>query len=466
VQTFNEFISDFKRQFYPENAIHEAKSRLRRLKQTGSIRDYVKEFTSLTLEIPDLSDDDALFYFLDGLSPRAKMEIRGPGVRDLADTIAEAESIAELHEEATHKEKHERKSGGEKRTHEVKKPSPEKWKGKEIETSLKSSVKCFLCDGPHRVRECPKKAGFHAMEAQIEKHEDPEDTRMGSLSFLNAVETKEDPPKSRPYLQFVNVKIKGSDIQALVDTGATHNFIAESEAKRLGVRITKEDGSIKAVNSDPRPIQGVAKGVRIEIGSWSGTVDLTVVPMDDFQLVLGMDFFDEVQAFPIPFSRSLCIVDGGRTCLVNTIKRRKAKTISALQLVEEARGLDLEDHRREEKRHEASERSNATQQSKSPDVGAKRRKGKSPKRRRRNKGRGSLEHGNDDTSRPTNQKNPTKGEGRHPTQAQQGRDEGVARLAGGGCHVPPRGCPEIRNIPDQPRRWRKLGEDSRGAKKG
>ena len=97
-------------------------------------------------------------------------------------------------------------------------------------------------------------------------------------------------------------------------------------------------------------------------------MDLTVVPMDDFQLILGMDFFDEVQAFPIPFYRSLCIVDGGRTCLVNTIKRYKAKTISALQLVEEARGLDLEDDRREEKRHETLERSNITQQSKSLDV--------------------------------------------------------------------------------------------------
>ena len=80
----------------------------------GSIRDYVKEFTTLTLEIPDLSDDDALFYFLDGLSPRAKMEIRGRGVRDLADTIAEAESITELHEEAKHKEKDEEELGREK----------------------------------------------------------------------------------------------------------------------------------------------------------------------------------------------------------------------------------------------------------------------------------------------------------------------------------------------------------------
>ena len=161
------------------------------------------------------------------------MEIRGRGVRDLADAIVEAESIAELHEEAKHKEKPEGRSGGEKRTHEVKKPSPEKWKGKEIETSSKSSVKCFLCDGPHRVRECPKKVGFHAMESQMDEHEDPNDTRMGSLSFLNAVETKEDPPKSRSYLQFVNVKIRGSDIQALVDTGATTISLPRVKPKGL-----------------------------------------------------------------------------------------------------------------------------------------------------------------------------------------------------------------------------------------
>ena len=122
IQTFDEFVYDFKRQFYPENVIHEAKSRLRRLKQTGSICDYVKEFTSLTLEIPDLSDDDALFYFLDGLSPRAKMEIRGRGVRDLADTIAEAESITELHEEAKHKEKYEVRSGGRKEPTKLRNP--------------------------------------------------------------------------------------------------------------------------------------------------------------------------------------------------------------------------------------------------------------------------------------------------------------------------------------------------------
>ncbi|GJR16149.1 putative retrotransposon gag domain, aspartic peptidase domain protein [Tanacetum coccineum] len=67
---------DFKKQFYPENAKNKVKSRLRKLKQSGTIREYVKEFTTLVLEIPELSDQDSLFYFLDGLQGWAKTDTR------------------------------------------------------------------------------------------------------------------------------------------------------------------------------------------------------------------------------------------------------------------------------------------------------------------------------------------------------------------------------------------------------
>ena len=40
---------------------------MRRLKHTGSIRDYVKEFFSLMLEIPNMTDEELLFNFMDNL---------------------------------------------------------------------------------------------------------------------------------------------------------------------------------------------------------------------------------------------------------------------------------------------------------------------------------------------------------------------------------------------------------------
>lgn len=48
--------SELKKQFYPDNAEKEARAKLRRL--TQNIRDYVKEFSEVLLEIPD--DKEAL----------------------------------------------------------------------------------------------------------------------------------------------------------------------------------------------------------------------------------------------------------------------------------------------------------------------------------------------------------------------------------------------------------------------
>jgi hypothetical protein len=66
IGTWQEFKDELKKQFYPESATDEARAKLRHLKQTGTIREYVKEFTELLLEIPDMSESDVLFAFSDG----------------------------------------------------------------------------------------------------------------------------------------------------------------------------------------------------------------------------------------------------------------------------------------------------------------------------------------------------------------------------------------------------------------
>lgn len=49
IDGWDKFKGELKRQFYLQNVVHEDSRRLRELKQTSSIRDYVKEFTKLTL---------------------------------------------------------------------------------------------------------------------------------------------------------------------------------------------------------------------------------------------------------------------------------------------------------------------------------------------------------------------------------------------------------------------------------
>ncbi|KAF2288722.1 hypothetical protein GH714_011505 [Hevea brasiliensis] len=96
IASWDEFKRELKRQFYPENAAHEARARLRRLSHKGGIRDYVKEFMETLLEIPDYPDAEALFAFTDGLQTWARMEIERRGAQDLATAISIAESLVEF----------------------------------------------------------------------------------------------------------------------------------------------------------------------------------------------------------------------------------------------------------------------------------------------------------------------------------------------------------------------------------
>ena len=114
---------------------------------------------------------------------------------------------------------------------------------------------------------------------------------MGSLQRLGAL-NRQQPALVKKGLMYVSAKVNGQSVRALLDTGATHNFVSVDEAKRLGLKATKEGGTMKAVNSPAKPIAGIAQGVHITLGTWSGKLDFSIVPMDDFKMVLGIEFFD------------------------------------------------------------------------------------------------------------------------------------------------------------------------------
>ena len=67
IKTWENFKKEIKRQFYLEDVAYLARKNMRRLKHTGLIRDYAKEFSSLMLEIPNMTKEDLLFNFMDNL---------------------------------------------------------------------------------------------------------------------------------------------------------------------------------------------------------------------------------------------------------------------------------------------------------------------------------------------------------------------------------------------------------------
>ncbi|CAI9275917.1 unnamed protein product [Lactuca saligna] len=132
---------------------------------------------------------------------------------------------------------------------------------------------------------------------------------------------------------FVDARVNGGYTKALVDTGASHNFLAEDEAKKLGIKYTKMPGRLKVVNSLSKPIIGVAYGVPLKIAEWEGTIDLIVVHMDDYRMVFGMDFLENVRPWSFERDDTMRITKGSIIHIV-PLKRNMigSRMLSTMQL--------------------------------------------------------------------------------------------------------------------------------------
>ncbi|KAL2246590.1 UNVERIFIED_CONTAM: Transposon Tf2-12 polyprotein [Sesamum indicum] len=387
-------------QFFPENVEYNARRALRKLEHTGSVREYVKAFSALMLNIRDMSEADKLFTFMEGLKQWARNELQRQRVTDLSSAIIAAERLADFNQE-TRKDRQAtsgpaqnksngmksfrnifNRGGGDQRPHaqngsqggsdrnrpqENRQGAPERRRG------------CFFCDGPHGYRDCPKRRVLNALattfadnasssrsvepqaEAGGENGTEEDEDNLGAVSqWCNTVSmvaakrvvpplakktvpalTVEQPEQKEEEVQpriprkkglmFVDVKIHGKPIRAMIDTGASHNYLASAEVARLGLVLEKGVGRVKAINSAAQPIAGVAKSVQIKVGAYEGKTNLSVVVMDDFKLILGLEFLRDTRTAVLPHVDSLMMM-GAKPCVIPTLAGRTGeRNLSAMQ---------------------------------------------------------------------------------------------------------------------------------------
>uniref|UniRef100_A0A803MT16 Uncharacterized protein n=1 Tax=Chenopodium quinoa TaxID=63459 RepID=A0A803MT16_CHEQI len=265
-----------------------------------------------------------------------KVEVPQPqkNVKTLAEAIALAESLIEIPRESR-RDKGKRVEEGDQDDEEASHPKAKhadhgkdkaksKWesKGDDRDGGKPSKpFKCFLCEGPHLARNFPVWQKLNAMIATEEESAPTmrmgamvmnEDTQLANMSLLNTSRVEDDDPKGRASstssstdikqggrLMIVNGEVNEVPTRLLVDMGASHNFLAKEEAKALGVKFTKVDGEMKAINSRATPVYGRAWNVHVRLGKWKGKIDFLVVDIDDEDVVLSMDFLHKVQPFRV-----------------------------------------------------------------------------------------------------------------------------------------------------------------------
>ncbi|CAL5330901.1 unnamed protein product [Camellia sinensis] len=188
IETWEQLKHELKLQFFLENVEYNAQRALRDLKHTGTIRDYVKEFYRLMLDIKDMLEKDKLFFFLEGLKPWARVELQRQRVQDLAHAQATAEYLTDYAEPKQRDSSSPHKSSGGGKSQGYGKPKSGRantstskthsgggqWQQKsygdkakapqQFSTSkTKGPISCFLCNGPHRLSECPQKCALNAL---------------------------------------------------------------------------------------------------------------------------------------------------------------------------------------------------------------------------------------------------------------------------------------------------------------
>ncbi|KAK3000883.1 hypothetical protein RJ639_020492 [Escallonia herrerae] len=169
---------------------------------------------------------------------------------------------------------------------------------------------CFYYAGLHYKRDCPHKG---KMIVFLEKHKSSKgdssnndgEACIGTLQMVNAFmkKSKEEAAKGKKRRGFLyaTVDVFGKNKEALVDTGATYNFMSPRVAEWLGLKLTKDESWFTTVNVEERPTKGVVKNVNLRIGRWTWKADFNIIDMDELGVVLGMDFMEKSSATLNPY---------------------------------------------------------------------------------------------------------------------------------------------------------------------
>eukprot|EP00253_Pinus_taeda_P030089 PITA_30089 len=106
----------------------------------------------------------------------------------------------------------------------------------------KKALKCWICAEPHTVKNCPSRLHVVAIAQSNAKNEEASLGMMQILGGAAATEVISRRDLERNKLEYVRMKVGDVDILTMVDSGASHNFMGEYIARRIGLKFV----SVKA----------------------------------------------------------------------------------------------------------------------------------------------------------------------------------------------------------------------------
>jgi hypothetical protein len=145
---------------------------------------------------------------------------------------------------------------------------------------------CYNCDEQYvHGHRCPRLFYLEVtdFEEDVSTEEVAEETELViSLHALTCI-------RSEDTMQ-IQVQMKGKVLTALLETGSTHNFVKLNIVLSLRLEVCSSRGRIAVANGDKIDCHGLANSVRLSIGPYIFTMDAYAIPLDSFDIILGVEF--------------------------------------------------------------------------------------------------------------------------------------------------------------------------------
>ena len=109
-------------------------------------------------------------------------------------------------------------------------------------------------------------------------------------------------------LMYVSLLVNVMDVKAIIDTWVTHNYLASMKATRLGLNLEEDVTRIKRLNGNDQRMDGIASNINLKVGDWKGYYSMLMVPLEDFNMILSMDFFFQTEVVLFPYLGGLVFV--------------------------------------------------------------------------------------------------------------------------------------------------------------
>ncbi len=283
-----EFFKDrVETDFVPRNSDYISRCKLRDLVNATNenLRQYVRAYSELMLEIWHMQELDHVCQFVMGLPTWAKRKLEENWLSSLSEAITKVEGFSDvgrgeksgfkkdnkfLHKKPRHegewnrgqgsptkdKPKQFQGSGFKPKGNFVKKGALFKGSQPKGDFRVKPKGACFNCNEVrHYSKDCPKSKAGNGGSKVIALNANLAQTGCNRLIFLKG-------------------KIVKRDVLCLVDTRASHNFITRKVAERMELQLEELKAPIEVHFADgaPHPTTLQAKEVPLQLGNWRGNV--------------------------------------------------------------------------------------------------------------------------------------------------------------------------------------------------